>query len=305
MAGLETALAEAHPQHATRAESQGGKVVRTTLARLAEDAGQAAAWDLIVDHYLLAHVRRPAAMLANVARLLAPGGTAVLEFDHLLPTLQGRQVDAIRHGHRSYLSLTWLSNAASESGLAVTDLLRLPVYGGSLRVFMRHANGLSAVPVNAANAPAAAVARVLADEREAGLATDTAYLAFADDVRRVRDVAVRYLRSRRDNGVRVLAYGAPARATTLLNWYRIGPELIAFTADASPAKQGRLIPGVCVPIRAPADLVEARPNEILILAWDIALEVMGFLLDLGVEQETTRFVVPVPEMTVISPPSAS
>jgi hypothetical protein len=174
------------------------------------------------------------------------------------------------------------------------------VYGGALRAFLRHEVNLAAASASPAVRPAATVSRVMADEREAGLAADDAYLAFADDVRRVRHAALRYLRSRRAAGVRVLAYGAPARATTLLNWYHVGPELIGFTADISLAKQGRFIPGCALPILAPADLVRSRPDEILILTWDIAAEVVGQLVDLGIDERRTRFLVPIPRLMEIS-----
>jgi hypothetical protein len=97
--------------------------------------------------------------------------------------------------------------------------------------------------------------------------------------------------------MRVLAYGAPARATTLLNWYGIGPELIEFTADASPTKQGRFIPGVRLPIRSPGELLAARPDDVLILAWDLADEIADYLRP--VRERGGRLLVPVPRLAVL------
>ena len=295
-AGLASTLAEPDEGHAGRAARQGGIVLRTTLGRLADETGQAGRWDLILDHYRLAHELRPTGMLDAIARLLAPEGVAVLEFDHLLPTLQGRQVDAIRHGHWSYVSLTWLAAAAREHGLVVTDLQQLALYGGSLRVFVQRADQRRSSRGIIQGTPTPVVMRVLHEEEEAGLASDAPYLAFAVGARRGRAMAVRYLRRRARAGKRILGYGAPARATTLLNWYRIGPDLLPFVADASVAKQGRLIPGMAVPIRSPADLVSARPDDVLILVWDIAAEVISQLMERGIDPAKTRFLVPVPEL---------
>lgn len=292
--GIDTTVVEPDRERAARFAAAGGRVVCEQLTSLGRSSpaygnGSAGSWDLIVDHYLLAHLADPEAAIRALAQLLAPRGSIVIEFDHLLPTLEGRQFDAIRHGHHSYLSLTWLAAALARHGLEATDARPQAAYGGALRVEARRAAGTGI--------PARSVASVLADESAAGLGSAEAYQRFADDVQRARGDALAYLRSRVASGARVLAYGAPARATTLLNWYGIGPELIEFAADASPVKQGRCIPGVRIPIRSPGELLAALPDEVLILAWDLVDEIAEFLRP--IRERGGRLLVPVPRLAIL------
>lgn len=288
-AGIETTLLEPQAGRARRARAHGARVLDVGLSELLVDPAVIApgAVHLIVDHYLLAHLAEPDAAFAAIAGLLAPDGTAVLEFDHLLPTMRGLQFDAFRHGHRTYLSLTWLTWAAARHGLAAVEAQEQPVYGGALRVFLRHRGACSA-------SADASVARVLAAEHEAGLDALATYHAFADAVVAARAETLTRLAEVAEGGASIVAYGAPARAVTLLNYYNLDARLVPFTVDAARAKQGRFIPGVRLPIRAPADLLAARPEGVLILTWDIAPEVMRRLA--AVASWGGQFFVPVPRL---------
>lgn len=268
-AGVVTTVVESQPARAERVRADGGTVIEAPLARLGVDpVGPApGSVDLVVDHYLLAHLEDPDAALAGIARLLAPGGIAVLEFDHLLPTIQGRQFDAFRHGHRTYLSLTWLERAVRRHDLRVTDVAEQPVYGGALRAFLRPAGGREP-------APTGSVRRVLAAERAAGLDSLDAYRSFAGAVETARSAARVALAGSAAAGRPMLGYGAPARGVTLLNYWGLDGTTLPLTADASPAKQGRAVPGVRVPIVSPGELAVRRPSDVLVLVWDLATEVI-------------------------------
>jgi hypothetical protein len=285
--GATTIALEASAIWAERLTQRGGRVVPVELSNAAtdprlSDIGPA---DLLVDHYLLAHLEDPESALDTMARLLGPDGCLALEFDHLLPTIEGRQVDAFRHGHRSYLSLSWLADALRRHGLVAVEATPVPVYGGALRVLARRARSHDV---------AGSVAAILERERAAGLAEVSTFQGFAREVAQARAATVTIFTERAAAGHPVAAYGAPARAVTLLNYYGLGPELLAFTADASPSKQGRFIPGVRVPIVAPAALQAARPDEVLILTWDIAPEVVRQLEGGG--SWGARYLVPLPRL---------
>lgn len=286
--GLSTTVLEASSTHAERLMREGGRVIAMPLVAAPESPEVEALGpvELLVDHYLLSHLEDPEAALAAMARLLAPQGWLALEFDHLLPTLSGRQVDAFRHGHRGYLSLTWLVGALARHGLTAVRATSMPVYGGALRVLAR--------PAAAGATPDASTAAVLAAELAAQLAELGTYRDFASAVETTRQATLGELREHVAAGRRLAGYGAPARAVTLLNYYGLGPELLAFTADASSAKQGRFIPGVRVPIVAPAALRAARPDEVLILTWDIAPEVVRQLEGGG--SWGARYLVPIPRL---------
>ncbi len=244
--------------------------------------------DAIVDSYLLAHVPELDRHIAGLAALLGPDGTLVAELDHLLPTVEGLQFDAIRHGHFTYLSLTSLGAALARHGLAVADVSLQPVYGGALRAWIRR----SGPDVH----PTPAVAALLDRERAAGLGTAAAYARFADGVEAAcREVAT-FLRGARGAGRTVVGYGAPSRGNTLLQSAGIGPGLLPFTVDRSPAKHGRYMAGTGIPIRPPEALREARPDAVLLLTWDIADEVMAQLPDVP------AWAVPIPRLRILEAP---
>jgi len=258
-------------------------LVAAGLRPLAPDAvGQA---DLVVDVHALAHASDTDEALAAHARRLHPDGRLVLEFHHLLPLLLYGQFDTVRHGHPVYLSLLALGPALARHGLAMTSALQSAAYGGSLRVTAR-VDGPAALPDPS-------VERLLRAERAAGLDRPRALKELQKQARRTGRALYEHLLEARRTGRVVLGYGAPSKASVLLCSSGVGRELLPFTADLSPAKQGRRLPGCAVPIRSPGELLAARPDEVLILTWDIADEVAEQLA--VVTSWGGRFVVPVPE----------
>jgi hypothetical protein len=240
--------------------------------------------DLLVDVHSLAHESDTDSMLAAHARRLSPAGRLVLEFHHLLPLVLHGQFDTVRHGHSTYLSLLALGPALARHGLEVTSALASAAYGGSLRVTAR--------PEGCA-VQDRSVEDVLAAERAAGLGRAEALRGLGDRAAHSGAALRRYLEQAQRDGRVVLGYGAPSKAPILLCSSNVDSGLLPFTADLSPAKQGRRLPGCAVPIRSPEELLAARPDEVLILTWDIAHEVAEQLA--AVSQWGGRFIVPVPE----------
>ena len=245
--------------------------------------------DLFIDAFYLAHDARPAEYLAGVKRLLAVDGVAAFEFDHVLPVILDRQYDSFRHGHASYLSLHTFAKMLEMVGLRPIDAVRTTAYGGSLRVFVAHADvspgGLSAVE------------RILTAEADAGLERLDTYKTFAALVEAARHELRTFLDARQREGSVVAGYGAPSRGNTLLNSAGAGVDDVAFVVDRAPSKQGRYLPGSRIPIYAPARIDEVRPDYLLILTWDLVDEVvaqMGHVRTWG-----CRFVIPIPRVAVL------
>lgn len=252
------------------------------------DASSLGSFDLVVDNYLLAHLKRPAAALANMASLVSPGGRLVIEFDHLLPTILGRQFDAVRHGHRSYLTLGWIERILGPNGMRVVRAQPQPVYGGALRVTAERGSPLGSDDVES----------VLDAERAAELDRAGAYTQFGIDVQRSMVVVREHLQSARDAGRAVVGYGAPARAVTFLNAFGIGPDLLPFTVDRAVVKQGREVPGTGIPIHSPKHLATATGADVLILPWDLAAEIRTSLP--RIEATGGRFIVAVPRLALVT-----
>ena len=134
-------------------------------------------------------------------------------------------------------------------------------------------------------------------ERAAALDDLAGYRAYTERVKRTKRALVKFLVDARDEGLTVAAYGAPAKGNTLLNYCGVRDDLLDYTVDRSPHKQGHFLPGTHLPIYAPDHVRDTRPDYLLILPWNLRDEViedMAYIREWG-----GRFVVPVPELAVI------
>ncbi|MEX2455407.1 MAG: class I SAM-dependent methyltransferase [Rhodospirillaceae bacterium] len=245
--------------------------------------------DLIVANNVLAHVPDINDFVSGFATLLQPDGMATLEFPHLLRLIAENQFDTIYHEHFSYLSLAVVERLFSAHGLKAIDVEELSTHGGSLRVF--------AARQDSAHVASGRVAEVRAQETAAGLDGPEIYDAFAERAARLKRTLVRTLMDLREAGKTIAAYGAPAKGNTLLNYCGIGPDLVAFTVDRSPHKQGRWLPGSRIPIHEPERLRREKPDYVLILPWNLRTEIMmgcDFIREWG-----GRFIVPIPEVAIV------
>jgi SAM-dependent methyltransferase len=240
---------------------------------------------LVAANNVLAHVPELHDFVEGFRILLAPGGVATFEFPHLLRLVERVEFDTIYHEHFSYLSLLVAELIFGRHGLVVFDVEELPTHGGSLRLFVRHVEDASK-PVTPA------VARVRTAEQVAGLDGPEAYRRFASRVVETKCALLDFLIRTRRAGQLVVGYGAPAKGNTLLNYCGVGPELLPFTVDLSPHKQGLLLPGTRIPVRPPEAIREERPDYVLVLPWNLRDEIarqLSFIRNWG-----GRFVVPIP-----------
>lgn len=244
--------------------------------------------DLIVANNVLAHVPALRDFVAGCQALLAPGGIVTFEFPHVLRLIQERQFDTIYHEHYSYFSLLAVRPVFARQGLTVFDVEELPTHGGSLRLFVQRDG--------AGHAIQPAVAELEEREIAAGLDDPRTYPAFGLAAEQVRIELCEFLRQARRDGLRVAAYGAPAKGNTLLNYCGIGRDLIELTVDRSPHKQGRFLPGSRLPILHPDVLREVRPDLLLILPWNLRAEISEQMSWIG--EWGGRFVTAIPSLAV-------
>lgn len=260
-----------------------------SLAKMLATDGVAA--DLIAANNVLAHVPDPRDFVGGVQHVLKAAGTFTIEFPHLLRMLESCQYDTIYHEHFSYLSLLFVERLLAASGLEVYGVQELPTHGGSLRVHACH-KGAGLVSPDLAKG----LEKVRRDEQTAGLNRAETYRNFAGEVELRKIELLDFLIQARRGGKSVLGYGAPAKASTMLNYCGVGPELLAFTVDRSPHKQGQYLPGVNIPIMAPEELIEARPDYILVLPWNLRDEIEEQLSQ--ARGWGARFVVAIPRLEI-------
>jgi SAM-dependent methyltransferase len=244
--------------------------------------------NVIIGNNVFAHVPTTNQFLKAVHDCLAPDGRAIFEFPHLLELLRHSEFDTIYHEHVFYFSLTAVSKLAEGAGMQVFDVERHPIHGGSLRVFLQK-NPVHAVTPN--------VSTLLAEEETAGLTSAHRYQEFCKEVEHLREELLYLLQTLKSSGKRIAAYGAPAKGNTLLNYCGIAADLIDFTVDRSPHKQGLLLPGSKIPILAPDALRQEKPDYVMILPWNIAEEIVSQQSDYA--NQGGRFIVPVPRPRVL------
>jgi hypothetical protein len=246
--------------------------------------------DLLVGNNVLAHVPGLNDFVAGLKILLAPAGVLTLEFPHLLRLMEEDQFDTIYHEHYSYFSFATVRKVFAAHGLTLFDVEELPTHGGSLRIYARHDEDASK-PVGER------VADLLVREEDAGLGRLETYRSFGERVQRVKWRLLRFLIESKEAGKSIAGYGAPAKGNTLLNYCGIRTDLLDYTVDRSPHKQGRYLPGVRIPIHGPDRLRETRPDYVLILPWNLKEEIVEQMAD--VRSWGGRFVVAIPEVEIL------
>jgi SAM-dependent methyltransferase len=253
--------------------------------RIRTDRGAA---DVIHMHNVLAHVPDLMGVVDGVRALLSPAGVAIIEVPYALDMIDRTEFDTIYHEHLCYFSLTAIEHLAERNELVVVDARRVAIHGGSLRVKLRHRGVDGAV--------SGRVATLRAEESRIGAASASYYLDFGRRVEALKTALHAQLIALKAEGKRIAAYGAAAKGSTLLNCAGIGTDIVDYVVDKNVHKQGRYMPGVHLLVHEPARLLEDRPDYVLILAWNLAEEIM--------EQQAEyraaggRFIVPVPTPTV-------
>jgi SAM-dependent methyltransferase len=244
--------------------------------------------DVFHAHNVLAHVADLNGFVAGIRHVLKDDGLAVIEAPYVRDMIEHCEFDTIYHEHLCYFSLTALVRLFDRHGLLIRDVLRVPIHGGTLRIY--------ATPKRYDRRPAPSVTALLAEERHLGLGRFEYYRTFGNRVRALRASLKATLTSLKASGKRVAAYGASAKGSTLLNFCGVGREVLEFVADRSTVKQGRYTPGTRLPICPPEKVLEEMPDYLLLLTWNFADEIMRQ------QQEYRRrggkFIVPVPQVRV-------
>lgn len=244
--------------------------------------------DVIHAHNVLAHVADLNGVVRGIAALLKPGGVAVIEAPYVKDLIDSREFDTIYHEHLCYFSLTALDRLFTRHGLAIADVRRVPIHGGSLQVHVMRAE----------MAARGAAAQALLDEEAAWGVDDFAFYAgFARAVEALRADLRALLGGLKAQGRTIAAYGASAKGSTLLNYFGIGAETLGFVADRSTYKQGRYTPGTHLPICAPTKLLEAQPDYTLLLTWNFAAEILDQQAEY--RRRGGQFIIPIPQVRVV------
>ncbi len=246
--------------------------------------------DVIAGNNVLAHVPDINDFVEGLKILLKETGVITLEFPHLLSLIENCYFDTIYHEHYSYLSLLAVERLLMRHGLSVFDLEELTTQGGSLRIFASHGGRITRA------SPALEAFR--AREAAAGLDGLAAYTAFAARVRKAKRELLTTLIGLKDEGTTIVGYGAAAKGNTLLNYCGIRGDFLDYVVDASPHKQGLLLPGTAIPVYAPERIFETKPGYVMILPWNLKDEIIAQLREF--RDRGGRFIIPLPSSQIVS-----
>jgi hypothetical protein len=260
---------------------------RQTATELAHQHGHP---DLLLGNNVLAHVPNINDFVGGMSILLKQGGVLTMEFPHLLRLMDENQFDTIYHEHFSYLAFGVVEKIFAHHGLRLFDVDEIPTHGGSLRIYGCHMD-------DATHPNMPSVEKLRQEEISRGLTKLPTYGTFEAQVKATKRGLLSFLIDARNQGKSVVGYGAPGKGNTLLNYCGIRTDLLDYTVDRSPHKQGRYTPGTHIPIVDPSRIRETRPDYVLILPWNLQREITesnAYIREWG-----GRFVVPIPSVKVL------
>jgi SAM-dependent methyltransferase len=238
---------------------------------------------------VFAHIDGLADVAEGVRALLAPDGVFVFEVSYLVDVVEKTLFDTIYHEHLDYHSVKPLIPFLRSHGLELIEAIRVDSHGGSLRAV--------AQPLGGPRPVGASVASAVAEEERLGLDKADTFRRFAADIKAVGDELKGLLARLKAEGKRIAGFGAPAKATTLMYHFGIGPELVDFIVDDSPLKQGLFTPGMHIPVLPSSAIAEKKPDHLVVLAWNFAPSIIA--KNAAFREAGGRFIVPLPRVEVV------
>ncbi len=252
--------------------------------RLREEHGPA---DVIIANNVMAHVPQLNDFVGGMAELLGDDGVVTVENPWVKDLVDHGEFDTIYHEHFYYYSCTAVDTLVRRHGMFLNHVEYFPdLHGGTLRWHFGKKEDVSAQ-----------TQEFLRVERESGVTHFSYYENFAHRVDDIRQSLRSTLEQLRQDGARIAAYGAAAKGSTMLNCVGIDAELVDFVVDRNTHKQGKLMPGVHLPIRGVEALLDDQPDYCLLLAWNFTDEILAQQAEY--RRRGGRFIRPVPEVTIL------
>jgi nucleoside-diphosphate-sugar epimerase/dTDP-4-dehydrorhamnose 3,5-epimerase-like enzyme/SAM-dependent methyltransferase len=244
--------------------------------------------DVITANNVFAHTGDIKNFTSSVKSLLKEEGIFVIEAQYIMDTIRGLTFDNIYHEHLSYFSILSLNEFFKRQDMKIFKVEYLNVHGGSIRVFVQKRNGIYQQDPS--------VNEFIEREKEFGLDKLSTYEKFEKSIQKKKEETKAAISRIKMNGNRIVGYGSPAKATTLLNFYGITNKELDYIIEDNPLKEDKIVPGVRIPIRNNI-LREPFPDYIYILAWNYAEEIIknnSSYRDKGI-----KFLVSSPELRIL------
>lgn len=246
--------------------------------------------DLLLGNNVLAHVPDINDFVAGMKHVLKPSGVITMEFPHLLNLIRYNQFDTIYHEHFSYLSFTTVKAIFESHGFKILDVEKLPTHGGSIRILATHKGNDTAKTTDN-------VENLLTEEEKFGICDINFYQKYSESVKQTKRNILEFFIGEKNKGRTIAAYGAPAKGNTLLNYCGIRSDMIDYTVDRSPHKQGVFLPGTRIEVKPVDEIKKTKPDYLVILPWNLKEEIMeqnNYIREWG-----GKFVTLIPEVELL------
>jgi len=246
--------------------------------------------DLIICNNVIAHVPKINDFVSGLKLLMSKTGILTIEFPHLMELVEHNQFDTIYHEHFSYLSFFVIKNILEKNGIKIFDVEKIHTHGGSLRVFCTHTENNDIIIKKS-------VDELVKSENEKGMMEMNFYENFSTKINSTVDQFLDFCNKAKKDNKKLIGYGAPAKANTLLNYCKIKNNLIEYVTDLSPHKQGLYLPGSHLLIKSPEEIKKSKPDFVIIFPWNLQDEIIkqiDFIREWG-----GKFVIPIPNLKII------
>lgn len=246
--------------------------------------------DIIICNNVLAHVPKLNDFVNGLKILLKKNGIITCEFPHLLELINNNQFDTIYHEHFSYFSFFIIKKIFESGGLEIFDVEQISTHGGSLRIFCKHEN-------NSQYEISQSVKKMLDLEKKTGIMELSYYKDFSKKIEKTKNELKKFCKNNSEKGLKIVGYGAPAKANTLLNYCKISSNEIEYVVDLNPHKQELHLPGTHIQIKNPLMIKKTKPDYLLIFPWNLKEEIIEqnkFIRDWG-----GKFVIPIPNLKIL------
>jgi len=245
--------------------------------------------DVITANNVFAHIDNLTGFITNVRNLLTHNGIFSFEVSYLADVIQKTLFDMTYHEHLSYHSVLSLVPFFESNDMELIEAVKVDIHGGSLRGIVQLKNGPYKVGKSVKNA--------IKIEKELHLDKADTFQKFATNINEIKNKFQSLIIKLKQDGNTIAAYGAPAKATTLLYHFGIDSSIIDFIVDDSTLKQGLYSPGKHIPILSPEAIYQKKPNYLIILAWNFTEEILK--KHAKYKNEIGHFIVPLPTLMVI------
>lgn len=244
---------------------------------------------VITANNVFAHINNLDEIVNSVYELLDKEGAFIIEAPYNIDFIEKNLFDIVYHEHLSYLAIKPLDKFFKSFGMQIFDVVKTPVHGGSIRVFVKVHGAKHVIRES--------VREFISLENRKKLSDVNTYYKFAKNIKKNKISLSKILKKLKKEGKSIAGYGAPAKSTTLLHYFNLGKETLDFIADDSVFKQGLFTPGKHIPVVSSKELYEKKPDYLLILAWNFSDAIMK--MHKKYKEDRGKFIVPVPIPQII------